>query len=72
MPEPKLIIKKLPRGEYEIGTYTQDGAIVARISLRDDKGTKPSVDDQEHEALERAKRLGLVLQQVLSRSPSGS
>ena len=31
----RLIIRKLPRGEYEIGTHTEDGAIVARVGVWD-------------------------------------
>jgi len=66
MAEPRLIIKKRPRGEYEIGTYTDDGAIVARVSVREvawpDTRTE---EEKEAEALQRAKRLVRVLQEAL-------
>jgi hypothetical protein len=73
MPEPRLIIKKRPRAEYEIGTFTDDGAIVARVSVWDE--SRPdgrtdlrTEDEKEEEALERAKRLVVALQETLAGS----
>lgn len=71
MAEPRLIIKKRPRGEYEIGTYTDDGAIVARVSVRDelrpDSRTDPRTEEEkEDEAMAQAKRLVKALQAVLT------
>ena len=69
MPEPRLIIKKRPRGEYEIGTYTDDGAIVARVTLPPDPGpSKRPEDEKEDQALERARRLVDVLQRALAQA----
>jgi hypothetical protein len=66
MAEPRLIVKKRPRGEYEIGTYTEDGAIVARVSVRDEAGPdRRTEEEKEAEALQRAKRLVKVLQEAL-------
>ena len=67
MPEPRLIIKKRPRAEYEIGTFTDDGAIVVRVSVREDKWPDRRTDEEkEEEALERARRLVKALQETLS------
>lgn len=68
MPDARLIIKKRPRGEYEIGTFTDDGAIVARVVVWD--GT--SVDHRPEEerrsmALEQARRLVKELEEALER-----
>jgi hypothetical protein len=69
MSEPRLIIKKRPRAEYEIGTFTDDGAIVARVSVRDDKWPDTRTDEEkEEEALERARRLVRALQEALTES----
>jgi hypothetical protein len=66
MSQPRLIIKKHPRGEYEIGTFTDDGAIVARVSVRDDRLPDTRTDNEkEAEALERARRLVRALQDTL-------
>ncbi len=67
MPEPKLIIKKRPRGEYEIGTFTADGAIVARVVIWD--GTAPderSEHERESAALARVDRLVKALEAALA------
>ena len=67
MSESRLIIKKRPRAEYEIGTFTDDGAIVARVSVRDDKWPDTRTDrEKEEEALERARRLVKALQEALT------
>lgn len=67
MSEPRLIIKKHPRGEYEIGTYTEDGAIVARVTVWDGKGIdKRPEAEREDAALEQARRLVAALEQVLA------
>ena len=71
MPDPRLIIKKRPRGEYEIGTFTDDGAIVARVSVWD--GRMPderSEEEREDAALAQAKRLLKALEQSLARATS--
>jgi hypothetical protein len=68
MPDPRLIIKKRPRGEYEIGTFTDDGAIVARVVVWN--GAKPDVrteDQRQDAALAQAKRLVKVLEETLAR-----
>lgn len=67
MPQPKLIIRKRPRGEYEIGTYTEDGSIVAHVSVRN--GAAPgrlTEEEKENAALEQAARLLDALGRVLS------
>lgn len=69
MAEPKLIVKKRPRGEYEIGTFTADGAIVARVVVWD--GTAPdrrAEDERESAALGRVKRLVKALEAALERN----
>ena len=65
MPQARLIIKKRPRGEYEIGTYTEDGSIVAHVSLRDGGAS---------DARTEAEREDAALEQVCacSRRSSGS
>jgi len=73
MVEPRLIIRKRPRAEYEIGTYTEDGAIVARVSVRDERRPDGRTDmrteeEKEEEALQRAKRLVKALQETLAGS----
>lgn len=67
MSEPRLIIKKHPRGEYEIGTYTGDGAIVARVTVWDGKGPNQRTDaEREDAALKQARRLVEALEQILA------
>jgi hypothetical protein len=71
MSEPRLIIKKHPRAEYEIGTFTDDGAIVARVSVRDEmrpdgRTDRRTEEEKEEEALERARRLVKALQETLA------
>lgn len=71
MAEPKLIIRKRPRAEYEIGTYTEDGAIVAHVSVRDESRPDGRTDmrtegEKEEEALQRARRLVKALQATLA------
>jgi len=69
MLEPRLIIKKHPRGEYEIGTYTEDGAIVARVSLWDGRAPDPRTDqEKEAAALEQARRLIEAFERVLAQA----
>lgn len=66
MPDPRLIIKKRPRGEYEIGTFTTDGAIVARVVVWD--GTAPderTEQERQTAALEQVRRLVKVLEGTL-------
>ena len=67
MTEPRLIIRKRPRGEYEIGTYTEDGAIVAHVSVREGRAPDSRADDEKEEAaVEQAKRLVEALEQALA------
>jgi hypothetical protein len=67
MSKPRLIIKKHPRGEYEIGTYTEDGAIVARVTVWDGRGIDKRPDEEKEDvALEQARRLVDALEQVLA------
>jgi hypothetical protein len=66
MPEPRLIIKKRPRGEYEIGTYTEDGSIVAHVSVRDGVAEALDEDEKEKAALRQAVRLVAALERVLT------
>lgn len=66
MAKPRLIIKKLPRGEYEIGTHTEDGAIVARVCVWDGRGIdmRPEEDRQDI-ALAQVQRLVQALDEAL-------
>lgn len=67
MPDPRLIIKKRPRGEYEIGTFTDDGAIVAHVSVWDGKAIdQRSEEEREDAALAQARRLLKALEQSLA------
>ena len=67
MPDPRLIIKRRPRGEYEIGTYTEDGAIVARVSVWHGQGIDTrSEEEREDAALAQARRLLKALEQTLA------
>jgi hypothetical protein len=62
----RLIIKKLPRGEYEIGTHTQDGAIVARVSVWDGKSIDTRSEDERQDiALDQVRRLVVALEDSL-------
>ncbi|HWE21872.1 MAG TPA: hypothetical protein VG758_32640 [Hyphomicrobiaceae bacterium] len=66
MADPKLIIKKRPRGEYEIGTFTEDGAIVAHVTVWDGKSVDTrSEEERQDAALARAKRLLKALEEAL-------
>jgi hypothetical protein len=58
MSKAPLILKKHARGEYEIGIQTEDGAVVARVSIWD--GThidKRSEGEREEAAMAKAVRL---------------
>jgi len=58
MSKAKLIVQKHARGEYEIGIQTEDGAIVARVSIWDGTGIdRRSESEREEAALEKAARL---------------
>jgi hypothetical protein len=58
MPKAKLILQKHARGEYEIGIQTEDGAIVARVSIWDGTGIeRRSEREREEAALDKAARL---------------
>jgi hypothetical protein len=67
MAESRLIIKKRPRGEYEIGTYNEDGSIVAHVSVRGDEASSPRTEEEkEKAALAQATRLAAALGRILS------
>ena len=67
MPQARLIIKKRPRGEYEIGTYTEDGSIVAHVSLRDGGASDARTEaEREDAALEQVMRLLEAFERVLA------
>jgi len=58
MPKAKLIFQSHARGEYEIGIQTEDGAVVAQVSIWDDTGIdKRSESEREEAAMEKATRL---------------
>jgi hypothetical protein len=58
MSKAKLIVQKHARGEYDIGIQTEDGAIVARVSIWDGTGIdRRSESEREGAALEKAARL---------------
>lgn len=67
MSKPRLIIKKHPRGEYEIGTYTDDGAIVARVSVWEGRALDSRSDEEKEDAaLAHARRLLKALEEALA------
>jgi hypothetical protein len=67
MTDPKLIIKKRPRGEYEIGTFTDDGAIVAHVSVWNGKSLDTRAEDERQDAaLAQARRLLKALESALA------
>jgi hypothetical protein len=69
MPDPKLIIKKRPRGEYEIGTFTEDGAIVAHVSVWDGRSLDTRTEEERQDAaLAQTKRLLKALGETLAGS----
>ena len=58
MPKAQLILKRHARGEYEIGIQTEDGAVVARVSIWDGASIdQRSEGEREKAALEKAARL---------------
>jgi hypothetical protein len=58
MPEATLIVQKHARGVYEIGIQTEDGAVVARVSIWDGLGIDTrSESERERAAMEKAARL---------------
>ena len=67
MTDPKLIIKKRPRGEYEIGTFTNDGSIVAHVSVWDGRSLDTRTEEERQDAaLVQARRLLKVLKETLA------
>jgi hypothetical protein len=67
MTDPKLIIKKRPRGEYEIGTFTNDGSIVAHVSVWDGRSLDTRTEEERQDAaLVQARRLLKVLEETLA------
>ncbi|MFZ1106591.1 MAG: hypothetical protein WAN86_27640 [Hyphomicrobiaceae bacterium] len=67
MTDPKLIIKKRPRGEYEIGTFTNDGSIVAHVSVWDGRSLDTRTEEERQDAaLVQARRLLKVLRETLA------
>ena len=58
MPKAKLILQKHARGEYEIGIQTEDGAVVARVSIWDGTSIdQRSEGEREQAAMAKAVRL---------------
>jgi hypothetical protein len=58
MGSPGVILKKHARGEYEIGIQTDDGAVVARVSIWEGTSVdRRSEGEREKAALEKAARL---------------
>jgi hypothetical protein len=58
MPKASLVLEKHARGEYEIGIQTEDGAVVARVSIWDGSGIdRRSESERERAAMEKAARL---------------
>jgi hypothetical protein len=67
MPDSKLIIKKRPRGEYEIGTFTDDGAIVAHVTVWDGRSLDTRTEEERQDAaLAQARRLLKALEETLA------
>lgn len=67
MADSKLIIKKRPRGEYEIGTFTGDGAIVAHVSVWDGRSVDTRTEEERQDAaLAQTRRLLKVLEETLA------
>ena len=67
MTHPKLIIKKRPRGEYEIGTFTDDGSIVAHVSVWDGRSVDTRTEEERQEAaLAQTRRLLKALEETLA------
>ena len=65
----RLIIRKLPRGEYEIGTQTADGSIVARVSVWDGKAPERRSDEEKQDiALGQVERLVQALGEAIAQS----
>ena len=58
MSKAKLILERHPRGEYEIGIQTEDGAVVAHVSIWDGTSIdRRSEIEREEAAMEKATRL---------------
>jgi hypothetical protein len=58
MSKSKLILQKHARGEYEIGIQTEDGAVVARVSIWDGTAIdRRNEGEREQAAMEKATRL---------------
>ncbi|HEX5958821.1 MAG TPA: hypothetical protein VFY92_09230 [Hyphomicrobiaceae bacterium] len=67
MTDAKLIIKKRPRGEYEIGTFTDDGSIVAHVSVWDGRSVDTRTEEERQEAaLAQTRRLLKALEGTLA------
>ncbi len=67
MTDAKLIIKKRPRGEYEIGTFTDDGSIVAHVSVWDGRSVDTRTEEERQEAaLAQTRRLLKALEGALA------
>ncbi|HEX5999025.1 MAG TPA: hypothetical protein VFZ16_06475 [Hyphomicrobiaceae bacterium] len=67
MTDAKLIIKKRPRGEYEIGTFTDDGSIVAHVSVWDGRSVDTRTEEERQEAaLAQTRRLLKALEETLA------
>jgi len=58
MSNPSVILQRHARGEYEIGIQTDDGAVVARVSIRGGTGIdRRSEGERVKAAFEKAGRL---------------
>lgn len=58
MSNPRVILKKHARGAYEIGIHTEDGAVVAHVSVWDGAGMdRRSEGEREKAAFQKAERL---------------
>ena len=56
-----------PRGEYEIGTYTEDGSIVAHVAVSDGRTPDDRTEDErEDAALDQVRRLIKALESALA------
>jgi hypothetical protein len=58
MSSPNVILRKHARGQYEIGIHTEDGAVVAHVSVWEGGGIdRRNEGEREKAAFEKAERL---------------
>jgi len=66
MPKSSLNFQKRARGEYEISMQTEDGAIVATVSICNGPSiNKGNENEREEAAMKKAARLARAFQLVL-------